>query len=179
MRAGRRVPIRAAVRGLRPQRAAAAGAAAVYNQAQANHQRDSMTRSMCTAALMAAFAAALPPLYAGAATATAPATAPGGIPAPAAHPASHPAPAHKPAAPIVAQTPAQALAGLAERYYDAQARFEPLEATFAGDNRFDDMLPMTHVPAARARPGPHQRRPPPEKPPVARQKNPATAPTTK
>jgi uncharacterized protein (DUF885 family) len=47
--------------------------------------------------------------------------------------------------------PAQALAALAERYYEAQARFEPLNATFFGDNRFDDKLPMTIVPAVRAR----------------------------
>lgn len=43
------------------------------------------------------------------------------------------------------------LAQLADQYYDAQARFEPLEASFAGDNRFDGLLPMTHVPAVRAR----------------------------
>ncbi len=51
----------------------------------------------------------------------------------------------------VAASPAADLTQLSERYYDAQARFEPLEATFAGDNRFDDQLPMTHVPAVRAR----------------------------
>jgi uncharacterized protein (DUF885 family) len=66
------------------------------------------------------------------------------------HVAANPAKPTQPAV-AVAQTPAQRLAGLAERYYDAQARFEPLEATFAGDNRFDDQLPMTHVPAVRAR----------------------------
>ena len=57
------------------------------------------------------------------------------------------------APPVQAQpaSPAQQLARLAEHYYDAQARFEPLEATFAGDNRYDDALPMTHVPAVRAR----------------------------
>jgi uncharacterized protein (DUF885 family) len=46
---------------------------------------------------------------------------------------------------------AHALAALADKYYEAQARFEPLNATFAGDNRFDDLLPMTIVPAVRAR----------------------------
>lgn len=46
---------------------------------------------------------------------------------------------------------AHELAALADRYYEAQARFEPLNATFAGDNRFDDLLPMTLVPAVRAR----------------------------
>ncbi len=59
-----------------------------------------------------------------------------------------PAPA---AAVVQAPAPGQQLADLAERYYDAQARFEPLNATFSGDNRFDDLLPMSHVPAVRAR----------------------------
>ena len=45
----------------------------------------------------------------------------------------------------------QRLAALAERYYDDNARFEPINATFAGDNRFDHLLPMTHAPAVRAR----------------------------
>jgi uncharacterized protein (DUF885 family) len=40
---------------------------------------------------------------------------------------------------------------LAERYYEEQARFEPVTATFFGDNRFDDQLPMTIMPAVRAR----------------------------
>ena len=40
---------------------------------------------------------------------------------------------------------------LAEHYYEEQARFEPINATFSGDNRFDDLLPMTIVPAVRAR----------------------------
>lgn len=39
---------------------------------------------------------------------------------------------------------------LAEMYYEKQARFEPLAATLSGDNRFDDSLPMTLVPAVRA-----------------------------
>jgi uncharacterized protein (DUF885 family) len=59
------------------------------------------------------------------------------------------------AAPAVAASralaPAQRLAQLAERYYEEQARFEPINATFFGDNRFDDRLPMTIVPAVRAR----------------------------
>ncbi|MEO7495739.1 MAG: DUF885 domain-containing protein, partial [Massilia sp.] len=49
------------------------------------------------------------------------------------------------------QTPAARLAALAETYYEAQARFDPLSATVTGDNRFDDLLPMTIVPAVRAR----------------------------
>ena len=46
---------------------------------------------------------------------------------------------------------AQQLARLAEHYYDESARFEPVAATLNGDNRFDDLLPMTIVPAVRAR----------------------------
>ncbi len=56
-------------------------------------------------------------------------------------------------APPVAAKPTAAaqVARLAERYYEEQARFEPLTATIFGDNRFDDQLPMTHTPAVRAR----------------------------
>jgi hypothetical protein len=43
------------------------------------------------------------------------------------------------------------LAALAEHYYIETARFEPVIATLAGDNRFDYLLPMTHSPAVRAR----------------------------
>ena len=50
-----------------------------------------------------------------------------------------------------AASAAQRLADLAERYYDEHARFNPIDATFSGDNRFDHLLPMTHVPAVRAR----------------------------
>jgi uncharacterized protein (DUF885 family) len=56
-----------------------------------------------------------------------------------------------PAAVAQAVTPAQQLADLAERYYDTQARFDPVRATFFGDNRFDNLLPMTIAPAVRAR----------------------------
>jgi uncharacterized protein (DUF885 family) len=52
---------------------------------------------------------------------------------------------------VVAPSAAQRLADLAERYYDAQARFEPVGATFLGDNRYDDQLPMTLEPGVRAR----------------------------
>src|SRR5262249_31400103 len=45
--------------------------------------------------------------------------------------------------------PAQALAALADRYYEAQARLDPLYATLAGDNRFDDGLAVTIAPAHR------------------------------
>ncbi|MFL6659952.1 MAG: DUF885 domain-containing protein, partial [Massilia sp.] len=50
-----------------------------------------------------------------------------------------------------ARTAAAALARLAERFYDEQAHFEPVTATIFGDNRFDDLLPMTLVPSVRAR----------------------------
>ncbi len=51
----------------------------------------------------------------------------------------------------VQQSPAQRLGELAERYYEEQARFEPISATILGDNRYDDQLPMTIAPAVRAR----------------------------
>lgn len=41
------------------------------------------------------------------------------------------------------QTGAKKLATLAERYYEQQARFEPVAATYNGDNRYDDQLPQT------------------------------------
>ncbi len=50
-----------------------------------------------------------------------------------------------------AAQPARQLAELAERYYDAQVRFDPVNATFAGDNRHDDELTMTIRPQVRAR----------------------------
>jgi uncharacterized protein (DUF885 family) len=40
---------------------------------------------------------------------------------------------------------------LAEQYYDALARFEPMSATENGDNRFDDQIGMAIAPAVRAR----------------------------
>ena len=52
---------------------------------------------------------------------------------------------------VHAATPAQQVNALAERYYLAQAHFDPLAATSYGDNRFDDELTMTIVPAVRAR----------------------------
>ena len=46
--------------------------------------------------------------------------------------------------------PSAALAALAERYYDEQARMDPVfSATLIGDNRFDDQLPITIAPAQR------------------------------
>src|SRR4051812_7852355 len=44
----------------------------------------------------------------------------------------------------------EALAALADTYYEAQARLDPLySATLTGDNRFDDQLPITISPAHR------------------------------
>jgi uncharacterized protein (DUF885 family) len=54
-------------------------------------------------------------------------------------------------APARAATPAERLADLATRYYDARARFDPLLATESGDNRFDDQLALAIAPAERAR----------------------------
>ena len=45
----------------------------------------------------------------------------------------------------------QQLQVLADTYYDALARFEPINATESGDNRFDDQLGSAIVPAARAK----------------------------
>lgn len=49
------------------------------------------------------------------------------------------------------QAPAsKALAALAERYYDAQARLDPVySGTLIGDNRFDDQLPINIAPEQR------------------------------
>ena len=59
--------------------------------------------------------------------------------------------ANAPAAPQVSAAPAhKALLALADQYYDAAARFEPIGATENGDNRFDDQLGMSIAPAKRA-----------------------------
>ncbi len=50
-----------------------------------------------------------------------------------------------------AATPAERLADVATRYYDARARFEPLAATEGGDNRFDDQLGLSISPAERSK----------------------------
>jgi uncharacterized protein (DUF885 family) len=58
------------------------------------------------------------------------------------------------AAPVAvakAQDPAKALANLADHYYDSLAKFDPIAATINGDNRFDDMMTLNHVPSVRAR----------------------------
>jgi len=49
-----------------------------------------------------------------------------------------------------ARAPTAALAALAERYYEEQARLDPVGATLAGDNRYDDRLPIDIAPDQRA-----------------------------
>ncbi|ELX12047.1 hypothetical protein Jab_1c06400 [Janthinobacterium sp. HH01] len=54
-------------------------------------------------------------------------------------------------APQVSAAPAhKALLAIADQYYDAVARFEPIAATENGDNRYDDQLGMSIAPAKRA-----------------------------
>ena len=54
-------------------------------------------------------------------------------------------------APQVSAAPAhKTLLTLADQYYDATARFEPVSATENGDNRFDDQLGLSIAPAKRA-----------------------------
>jgi uncharacterized protein (DUF885 family) len=56
-----------------------------------------------------------------------------------------------PAAPRLSAAPVhKALLAIADQYYDAAARFEPIGATENGDNRFDDQLGMSISPAKRA-----------------------------
>ncbi|MFZ6769214.1 DUF885 domain-containing protein [Undibacterium sp. Di26W] len=43
------------------------------------------------------------------------------------------------------------LNALAEQYYNKQAAFEPIGASYNGDTRFDDELPMTIAPAVKAK----------------------------
>ncbi len=48
-------------------------------------------------------------------------------------------------------TAAKKLEALAERYYEIQAKFEPIAATYNGDSRYDDKLPRTLNPAIKAK----------------------------
>ncbi|MYM69141.1 DUF885 family protein [Pseudoduganella sp. FT55W] len=50
----------------------------------------------------------------------------------------------------VAEAGHKALLAIADQYYDAAARFEPIGATENGDNRFDDQLGMSISPVKRA-----------------------------
>ncbi|HEX7983386.1 MAG TPA: DUF885 domain-containing protein [Duganella sp.] len=55
------------------------------------------------------------------------------------------------AVPRVSATPAhQALLAIADQYYDAVARYEPIAATENGDNRYDDQLGLSISPGKRA-----------------------------
>ena len=66
-----------------------------------------------------------------------------------------PATAAQPAAPAAQATAnpqaAKALNQLADEYYDALARFDPVSASESGDNRFIDQLGMSIAPAERAK----------------------------
>jgi uncharacterized protein (DUF885 family) len=64
--------------------------------------------------------------------------------------ARQPAPAGKVSAAVSAQESRKLLA-LADEYYDANARFLPVNATENGDNRFDDQLGRAIFPAERAK----------------------------
>jgi uncharacterized protein (DUF885 family) len=64
------------------------------------------------------------------------------------------APASAPAAKVSASVSAaesRRFLKLADEYYDALARFEPVNATENGDNRFDDRIGMAIAPAERAK----------------------------
>jgi uncharacterized protein (DUF885 family) len=60
--------------------------------------------------------------------------------------------------PATAATPSQRLADLAARYYQAQARFDPISATLSGDHHFDDQLAIDIAPRERQRRFGHYRR---------------------
>ena len=65
------------------------------------------------------------------------------------------APAHaattKPVAAASATQASKQLSVLADQYYDALAKFEPMNATENGDSRFDDQIGMAIAPKMRAR----------------------------
>ncbi|MES2015311.1 MAG: DUF885 domain-containing protein, partial [Pseudomonadota bacterium] len=52
---------------------------------------------------------------------------------------------------VVADQARKQVDQIADQYYQALARFEPLDATENGDNRFDDQIGMAIAPAVRAR----------------------------
>jgi uncharacterized protein (DUF885 family) len=93
-----------------------------------------MTHPFRLAAVATAVALAFAPLGSSIASPVAPANAH----ADHAVPQTTPAPVHK------------ALLAIADQYYDANARFEPIGATENGDNRFDDQLGLSIAPAKRA-----------------------------
>jgi uncharacterized protein (DUF885 family) len=65
--------------------------------------------------------------------------------------AAGPAPAKGKVSAAVADAAGKRFLQLADEYYDAIARFEPVGATENGDNRFDDQIGMAIAPAERAR----------------------------
>jgi len=66
-------------------------------------------------------------------------------------PIGHSIAAPEAAVPRVSATPAhQALLAIADQYYDAVARYEPIGATENGDNRYDDQLGLSISPGKRA-----------------------------
>ena len=60
-------------------------------------------------------------------------------------------PATESATGMAGSTPSARLAALAEYFYEAQVRLDPLAATYNGDSRFNDELAITIAPAERAR----------------------------
>jgi uncharacterized protein (DUF885 family) len=106
-----------------------------------------MTTRLTLCALSAAILLAFSP--AGAAPAGAPAPSAPDSPAAAAAPASPVAAARHAAVPASAAK--QQLDRLADQYYDATARFDPIGASENGDNRFSDQLGMSIAPAVRQR----------------------------
>ena len=52
---------------------------------------------------------------------------------------------------VPADRPSTRLAALADYFYEAQVRLDPLGATYSGDSRFNDQLAITIAPAERAR----------------------------
>lgn len=65
--------------------------------------------------------------------------------------AAAPKPSPKAAQPAGSAAATQQLKKLADDYYQFKARFDPLYATYFGDNRFDDQLGMSIAPSERAR----------------------------
>ncbi|UGQ46672.1 DUF885 domain-containing protein [Massilia endophytica] len=66
-------------------------------------------------------------------------------------PAQAAAPAASKVSAAVSEAAAKKFRALADEYYDALARFEPVDATENGDNRFDDQIGMAISPVERKR----------------------------
>src|SRR4051794_18543071 len=61
------------------------------------------------------------------------------------------APAATASGPAAMNEDGRRLKALADEYYDALARFDPVSASESGDNRFSDQIGMSISPAVRAR----------------------------